>query len=446
MRKTIVLVGAGSAMFGLGTVGDIFKSPVLEGSHIVLHDINPHTLKTVYGVVKREIREKNLPYTVSGTTQRREALKNADYCVISIEVGNRFELWEQDWKLPLLFGFKQIYGENGGPGGLFHSLRIIPPILEICTDIDAICPEALVFNFSNPMTRICLAIKRKFPDMKVIGLCHEIASLPAHLPKILDTPLENLSFRAGGLNHFSVLLEITYKDTGVDAYPDVRAKAPGYFEHAPSPADWFEQEFGGVTAGKSQRSWEGRQLFKEVLERFGYLPITDDSHFGEYIQWAYDSAGHKGIEDFYTRYKKWSLEQAVPESRIQGTNPGEYWRTIPIIEGIENDTAHEELALNIMNENLITNLPQDMVVEVPAIIDKNGIHGIKLGNLPRGIAGLITNQVATVDLTVEGVLTGSKDIVLQALLLDPVVDSLPRAEQLLEAVLELQAPYLGYIR
>jgi alpha-galactosidase len=446
MRKTIVLIGAGSAMFGLGTVGDILKSPVLEGSHIVLHDINPQTLKKVYGIVKREIREKNLPYTVSGTTQRREALKNADYCVISIEVGNRFEFWEQDWKLPLLYGFKQIYGENGGPGGLFHSLRIIPPILEICADIEAICPEAIVFNFSNPMTRICLAINRKFPDMKVIGLCHEIASLPAHLPNILDTPLENLSFRAGGLNHFSVLLEITYKDTGVDAYPDVRAKAPGYFEHAPSPADWFEQEFGGMTAGKSQRSWAGRQLFRDVLERFGYLPITDDSHFGEYIQWAYDSADHKGIEDFYTRYKKWSLEMAVPESRITGTNPGEYWRTIPIIEGITNDTGHEELAVNIMNKDLITNLPQDMVVEVPGIIGKNGVHGIPLGNLPRGIAGLITNQVATIDLTVEGVLTGSKGIVLQALSLDPVVDSLPRAEKLLDAILELQAPYLGYIR
>ncbi len=446
MKKNIVLIGAGSAMFGLGTVGDIFKSAALAGSHIVLHDINPNTLDNVHVVVKREIREKNLPFTVSATTDRREALKGADFCIISIEVGNRFDLWEQDWKLPLLYGFKQIYGENGGPGGLFHSLRIIPPILEICADIDAICPDATVFNFSNPMTRICLAIKRKFPNMKVVGLCHEIASLPAHLPGILGTPLGNLSFRAGGLNHFSVLLEIHYRDTGADAYPDVRAKAPAYFEHAPSPADWFEQEFGGKIAQKSQQSWAGRQLFKEILDRFGYLPITDDSHFGEYIQWAYDSADHKGIEDFYTRYKKWSLELAVPESRIKGTEPGEYWRTIPIIEGILNDSSHEEPAVNIMNDGLIDNLPKDMIVEVPAMIDKSGVHGVKLGNLPRGIAGLLNNQVATIDLTAEAVISGSKEMALQALLLDPVVDSIHRAEGLLDTILELQKPFLDYLK
>jgi len=433
-------------MFGLGTVGDILKSTILSGSQIVLHDINPNTLKNVFRVTEREIRVKNLPFTVSATTERAEALQGADYCVISIEVGNRFDLWEQDWKLPLLFGFKQIYGENGGPGGLFHSLRIIPPILEICGDIDAICPEATVFNFSNPMTRICLAIMKKYPHMKVIGLCHEIASLPAHLPKILGTPLENLAFHAGGLNHFSVLLDIKYRDTGKDAYPDVRAKAPVYFEHAPSAADWFEQEFGGKTAEKSPQPWAGRKLFKDVLEKFGYLPITDDSHFGEYIQWAYDSADHKGIEDFYTRYKKWSLELAVPESRIQGTKPGEYWRTIPIIEGLLENSGHEEAAVNIINEDLIGNLPQDMVVEVPAIIDKNGVHGINLGNLPRGIAGLLNNQVATIDLTAEAAITRSKEIALQALLLDPVVDSLHQAEKLLETIVELQKPYLGYLK
>lgn len=282
--------------------------------------------------------------------------------------------------------------------------------------------------------------------MNLIGLCHEIASLPAHLPKILGTTLDNLSFRAGGLNHFSVLLEIVYRDSGEDAYPDVRVKAPAYFEYAPSAADWFEQEFGGKKAGKSQQRWAGRWLFKEILDRFGYLPITDDSHFGEYIQWAFDSADHKGIEDFYTRYKKWSLELAVPESRIKGTEPGEFWRTIPIIEGILTDSGQEEPAVNIMNDDSIDNLPNDMVVEVPAIIDKNGMHGIRLGNLPRGIAGLLNNQVATIDLTAEAAITGSKEVALQALLLDPVVDSLRRAEELLDAIQALQKPYLEYLK
>jgi alpha-galactosidase len=444
MQNKIVLIGAGSAMFGLGTIGDIFKCETLAGSHVVLHDINPNTLQKVEAMARRVIQEKNLPYTVSATTSRREALQGADFCIISIEVGNRFELWEQDWQLPLLHGFHQIYGENGGPGGLFHSLRIIPPILEICRDIEAICPEALVFNFSNPMTRICLAIKRACPTLKVVGLCHEIASMPHHLPRILETPLANLSFTAGGLNHFSVLLEVAYKDSGRDAYPDVRAKAPAYFEHAPSVADIFEQEFGGIPATRSERSWSGRKVFKEILERFGYLPITDDSHFGEYIQWAYATADHQGIRGFYERYKSWSLKQA-PESRIEGTQPGEYWRVVPIIAGILTDSQQTEHAVNVMNEGFIDNLPGDMVVEIPATVDKNGVHGVKLGSLPKGIAGLLSNQLATNDLTAEAAITGSRDLVMQALLLDPVVDSISRAEALLATMLDIQKPYLNYI-
>jgi alpha-galactosidase len=431
-------------MFGLGTVGDLFKSKTLEGSHIVLHDINPKTLQEVAAVAQRVIQEKNLPYSVSATTSRQEALRGADFCVISIEVGDRYELWEQDWKIPLLYGFRQIYGENGGPGGLFHSLRIIPPILEICGDIRAICPGAYVFNFSNPLTRICLAIKRKYPELNVVGLCHEIASMPHHLPRILGTPLSNLSFKAGGLNHFSVLLEVMYKDTGQDAYPDVRAEAPAYFEHAPSIADAFGEAFGGAPAAPSKRGWAGRRLFREVLERFGYLPTTDDSHFGEYIQWAYEVADHEGIDAFYSRYKSWSLEQ-VPESRIEGTKPGEFWRLVPIIEGLLTDSHHEEHAVNVMNDGLIDNLPRDMVVEVPATIDSGGVHGERLGMLPRSIAGLLNNQVATIDLTAEAAITGSRDIALQALLVDPLVDSVSRAEALLDTMLELQSSYLAYL-
>jgi len=114
---------------------------------------------------------------------------------------------EQDWNVPLQFGIRQSMGENGGPGGLFHSLRIIPPILEICEDIDAICPDAIVFNFSNPMSRICTTVHRRFPELTFVGMCHEIESISQHLPLILDTTWENLKTRCGGLNHFSILLE-----------------------------------------------------------------------------------------------------------------------------------------------------------------------------------------------------------------------------------------------
>ena len=436
MQQTIVLIGAGSASFGLGTIGDIFKSKTLAGSRIVLHDINPNTLQTVAGIAQKRAAEKGLPFTISATTDRKEALQGADFCISSIEVGNRFDLWEQDWQMPLLHGFHQIYGENGGPGGLFHSLRIIPPVLEICVDINAICPNAYFFNFSNPMTRVTLAIKRKFPALKAVGLCHEIASLPHHLPKMLNTPLSNLSFTAGGLNHFSVLLEARYKDSGADAYPDIRAKAPAYFEKAESSSSYFSNT-------PAPRPWAGRRLFMEILDKFGYLPITEDSHFGEYIQWAYGLADHKDIHDFYQSYKAWSFEEET-ETRIDGSDEG-VWQLIPIIEGILSNSGHTEQAVNLMNDGYIDNLPRDMVVEVPAIVDENGLRGVKLGALPKGIAGLMSNQAAAIDLAVEAALTGSRRIALQALLVDPIVTSLRQAETLLDDMLELQKPYLGYI-
>ena len=149
--------------------------------------------------------------------------------LISIEVGNRFELWDQDWKIPLQYGFKQIYGENGGPGGLFHSLRITPAIIDICEDINEICPDAFVFNYSNPMQRICHAVTTKFPDLKFIGLCHEIASMERQLPTLMETEFSNIEIKAGGLNHFSILLEAKYKDTKKDGYPIIREKFDKYY-------------------------------------------------------------------------------------------------------------------------------------------------------------------------------------------------------------------------
>ena len=454
MTLNIVLIGAGSAMFGLGAVGNIFKSKALKGSRVVLHDINPQALKKVENIARQFLEERDLPYTLVATTSRQEALQDADFCIIAIEVGNRYELWEQDWKIPLQYGIHQVYGENGGPGGLFHALRIIPPILEICEDIQQICPEAYVFNLSNPMTRIGLAIKRKYPALQSIGLCHEVVSLMEHLPKILNTPFSNLTIKAGGLNHFSVLLEAVYNDTGKDAYPDIRRNAAAYFASLPEQSyenlgatkAMLEEARSSRTSSLSRAHvWPERELFKVILEKFGYLPITTDSHFGEYIQWAHSVVDHKGILDFYNFYKKWCLEQ-VPESRIQGTLEVEYWREIPIIEGILRDSHQGELAVNIPNDGLIDNLPQDMIVEVPATVDKNGVHGVKLGMLPKGFAGLLNNQVTVNDLTVEAVLTGSREMALQALLVNPIVDNVEAAEKTLDTILELQEPYLGYIR
>ncbi|MGD2146697.1 MAG: alpha-glucosidase [Anaerolineae bacterium] len=446
MGTRIALIGAGSATFGLRTVGRILQSEALRDSEVVLHDIDARALEAVEGVARTHLESLGRTHALSATTSRREALEEAAFCIISIEVGDRFELWEQDWRMPQQYGFRQVFGENGGPGGLFHSLRIIPPILEICGDIATLCPGALVINLSNPMSRICLAVKRAYPEVRFVGLCHEVESLPLHLPLILDTPLSNLSFQAGGLNHFSVLLNVRYRDTGEDAYPDLRRRAPAYFEGLPPLTQVLREGFAGqLPEPAADGHWADRRLVKAILERFGYLPVTEDSHFGEYVHWAYDVVDHKGIVDFYDWYKAWSSERPTA-SRLEALLEDGHWGTIPIVEGVVTDSGHTEMAVNVPNKGLIDNLPEDLVVEVPGIVDKNGVHGVKLGPLPKGIAGLMRIQAAVQDLTVEAALKGSREIALQALLLDPVVDSLERAEALLGAMLDVQAPYLGYIR
>lgn len=448
MQKRIVLIGAGSAQFGYGTIGDILQSSLLEGSQIVLHDINPVTLKVVADTATAFIQERGLPYTIESTIDRPTALKNADFIISSIEVGNRFELWEQDWRIPQQYGVRQVYGENGGPGGLFHSLRIIPPILDICADVQRYCPEAYIFNFSNPMSRICTTVHRAFPELKFIGLCHEIASLPRFLPDILGVPYSDLEVRAAGLNHFSVMLSARYKATGADAYPDILKNAPLFFGSMPSndnvhkyfkeTGKWPEtrEDFANV----EKEAWPERRVFQVILEKFGLMPITSDSHFGEYIQWAYDVTDHKGILDFYRFYKEY-LAAVQPKIELHMNE-----RVVAIIEGIVGDQGYIEEAVNLPNQGLIDNLPQWIVVEVPATVDARGIHGLPMGTLPRGFAGLLSNQVAVHDMTAEAVIHKSKAYALQALLVDPIVNNYQGIEEMLNTMIQYQERWLGYLK
>lgn len=449
MSTKIVLIGAGSAQFGFDMLGDFFQSPALTDCHIVLHDINAESLERVRRAGQDFVEANALEVEISATLSREEALAGADFCVIAIEVGDRFALWEQDQSVPRQFGFHQTFGENGGPGGLFHALRVVPPILEICADIDKICPEAWVFNYSNPMSRICTTVCRAFPQLKFVGLCHEIASLYQHLPAILDTPISNLEFRAGGLNHFSVLVEIAYRDSGKNAYPEVLAKAADYFERLPDLGSIMKRllqaEAGETLASESEwresvSPWSERGAFRVLLEKFHCLPITTDSHIGEYLQWAPEVADHKAVLDFYTYYKKWTLRG---DPKIKSTQSE---RLVSIIEGILTDERYEEAAVNLPNRGLIPQLPDFIVVEVPAWVDGKGISGIRLDSIPQGFAGLLANQVAVHDLVAQAIIEGSKDLAVQALLVDPVVDKVGAAAPLIEAMVELQPRYLGYLR
>ncbi len=427
-KNKIVLIGAGSLQFGLGSAGSILNSDVLKGSTICLHDIDAKNLELAAKACGSAIEERDLEFHLESTTERKTALKDATFIVNSIEVSPRFELWDQDLHIPHWFGNKQVFGENGGPGGLFHALRITPPILEICEDITKICPNALFINFSNPMSRICLAIKRKFPELKFVGLCHELLNFAIHFERILDTELSNLDIIAGGLNHFGVLLDLKYKKSGKDAYEDLRKKAPQYLDNL---------EMLDVS------------LNKFILENYGYIPYTTDSHFGEYIQWAWEVADISGIRDFRETYRTAIAYEGKKIKRLIKKGKGarlvkpDNERAIPIIEGILTDSNHTELSVNLPNEGIITNLPQDLVIECPAKVTKEGLKPITLGDYPRGLAALLRNQASVQDLAVEAILNGSKELALQVLLADPGVNNATKAKEILNEFLDVQGKYLN---
>ena len=442
----IVLIGAGSAQFGLGTLGDIFQSEKLYHSHISLVDIQGPALKEVYQKGLQFLEKHPLPFTLSATTDRKEVLKGADVVIISIEVGSRFALWNEDWSIPQQYGARQIYGENGGIGGLFHALRITPVILDICEDIAKLAPSAWVFNYSNPMTTITTAVLRRYPEMKFVGLCHEIFSLERYLPLILETPFENLSLRSGGLNHFSVLLEAHYINPKRDAYGDIMKKAPPFFEEEIGYSDILEYVMRtGVapkTEGSSQRvildrerslrPWSDRFLFKEILETYNLLPITVDSHLGEYISWASDVADHKGIKDFYTLYQM-MLSQIQPEIELKKDE-----HFVQILEGIVDNSGYEEAAVNVLNNNFIPQLPNDIAVEVPAKVFAKGLEMISFPTYPKGFSSLLTNIYGFYDLTVEAILKQKKSYVYQAVLASPVLPPFNQVKPMLEDMFERQ--------
>ncbi len=423
-----MLIGAGSLQFGLGTVGSIIASDVLKGSTICLHDINKDALDLVMKACTAAIHERNRDFAIESTLDRAEALKGSNFIINSIEVPPRFPLLEMDYRVPLQFGNKQVMGENGGPGGLLHAFRVIPPILDICADVVKICPDAFFFNFSNPMSRICLAIKRKYPTLKFAGLCHEYYHFLPYIEKITGKPKQCLDIVSGGLNHFGVILDIKDKETGADMYPKIKHEGPALL--------------------RSLKVHDGLTLNAFILEQFGYIPYTPDSHFGEYVQWAWEQADIPAIRRFMSTYQEALMADYKKLTRRiekgKGSScvvPGEE-RVVPIIEGIVTDSGYIEASVNVPNQGVYTNLPEDLVIECPVVVNKQGVKGIAYGEYPKGIAALLRTQASVQDLVVEAIFQKSKALALQALLVDPVIETSWQATKILDEMLELQKNYI----
>jgi alpha-galactosidase len=425
----IVLIGAGSVSFGTGTLCDLFAArEELKGSTIALVDINPASLQLMTQVAQRLNAATGEPFVIQATTDRCQALPGAQFVITSIAV-KRNERWRLDFQIPLKHGVKHVLGENGGPGGVFHAMRNIPIMLDICRDIERLCPDALVLNFTNPEGRLCLAATR-YTGLQFVGLCHGIGMAQSTISHALGLPVEEIDPKAAGLNHFTWILDLRCASTGEDLYPAFKRAM------AEKLAEVQEQVGWGVT------------LCRYLMDTYGYFPSPSDDHVGEYLSYAWEYCGMEGYdfeaadrwgEELYQRLRRLAGGETPVDEMLQHRS-GE--RAVPIILGVLGNTHQYELAVNVPNAGFIPNLPGWAIVEVPATIDAAGVHGVSVGPLPEPIAAMCRTQIAVIDRMVEAAVHGDRTAALQALLLDPVVNSISQAEAILAEMLEVHKDFL----
>lgn len=439
MSTRIVVIGAGSVSFGPAILRDLFAfSGDLHGSEIWLVDINAEALDVMARYADKLNTAFEQPFTLRATTDRCEALPGAHFVIVSVAV-DRLATWKLDWQIPLKHGVRHILGENGGPGGLSHALRNIPLLLDIARDVERLAPKAMLLNFTNPMSRLCMALDRH-TRVRFVGLCHQIGEgyhivnralglVPETGDWWADTHAiqQRIHITAAGLNHFTFILDLRDAQTGEDLYPRLReqlAKMPMDFE----------------------------LMSRRLMDVFGLFCATGDGHAGEYIGFAAETMALTGY-DFH-RYEKHGREQWERIQRIAGSTdptdlselrasvrlPGE--RAVPIIHAMLRDLNRYELSANIRNDGCISNLPDDAIVEVPAIVNARGVHGIHVGPLPKGLAAIMRREIEIQELVVEAGVKGDRNAALQALLLDPHIHSYAQATHLLDDLLKAHAKYL----
>ncbi len=454
----IVVIGAGSASFGLNTLGALMRSKILQGSQIALVDRNPQVLEIVERLARRLNREWRAGMCLTTHLSHKDALQDAGFVVSAIEIPPREKLWRMDFEIPLKHGLRQPYAENGGPGGFAHAARNIGPVLEIAHDMEAACPQAWLINFSNPMMRICDAVARH-SRVKVVGLCHQIKASYAMVglalakdleieisnpgffsthadPKYWETlgaierqALQKVDIKAAGLNHFTWIVDLHDRRTGADLYPLLRQR---FFELDPSI----------------------EPLTRKVFDAFGLFPVPGDEHLCEYLPWLSDPQTRPwekldiSLFDWDAAEARRDEGRALMQRVGQGTADiaplleADSEGALEVIEAVAAAGNLYHMAVNLPNDRYITNLPGGAVVEVPGIISGMGVRGMGMGALPQGVAELCRREIAVTQLTVDAVVYGDRRLALQALLLSPGITDLDVADRVLEDYLAAYREYL----
>jgi alpha-galactosidase len=398
----ITFVGAGSTVFARNLLGDILGNSELAESEIVLFDIDPDRLATSELVAHRVVDALDAPAKIRATTDRRAALDGADYAINMIQVGGYEPATVIDFEVPTRFGLRQTIGDTLGIGGIMRGLRTIPVLLSLCADMEELCPDVWFLNYTNPMAMNCRAISRA-SSIHTVGLCHSVQGTAFELSMDLGIPYREIDYVAAGINHMAFYLR--FERDGVDLYPQLQELAA------------------------SDRVPAHNRVRYEILRRFGYFVTESSEHFAEYVPWFMKRDRPDLVEQFnvpldeYPRrcveqIADWDAERARLEGGDAITVTPSYEYAATIIRSIETGKPRVIYG-NVPNDGLIDDLPAGCTVEVPCLVDGNGVQPTRIGALPPQLAALIRTNVNVQELTVEAALTGSLEHVYHAAMLDP---------------------------
>lgn len=419
-KTKIVFLGAGSISFGMSMLRDLVTIQGLSGSTLTLITQHAETAARTAELAHYLNNKMGAGLIIESTTNRRSALDGAGFVVNSTAI-ERNRLWKLDFEVPKKYGIRHTLGENGGPGALFFTLRTLPMIFDFIRDMEELCPNALFLNFSNPESRIVMALGR-YSKIRCIGLCHGISIGRNQVAEIMKLPADEVDVWGAGLNHFQCLMRIRHRKTGEDLYPRLRA-AELNFDPAAS------------------------RLTRRLFRAFGYWLTCGDGHLGEHLSYGWEG-GEEGYN--FAGDEWWRAEFAkVAAGVLAGSAPmPDYWvepsgeqGAAVIAAVLQNQKRYIDSGI-VYNQGVIPNLPPELAVEVPVMVDAAGVHPVSLGPLPDPIAKLMSMAANVQQLAVEAAVHASKELALQALLIDPVVNSASAAVQLLDELWEINRPYI----
>ncbi len=405
----ITFMGAGSTVFAKNVLGDCMLTEALRGATIALYDIDAERLADSTRMIEnlnRTLAATAVIEPYHGVTARRDALRGADYVINSVNVGGYQPATVIDFEIPKKYGLRQTIADTLGIGGIFRTLRALPVALDFCRDIEQVAPAALFINYANPMAMLTMGLNRG-SSIRVIGLCHSVEHCAPGLLRHFGIEPQKLAWKVAGINHQGWLLEIT--DAGCDLYPEIKRR---------------------YRCAKAEGTLPPKDLVRlEIMDRLGYYVTESSEHLAEYTPWFIKARYPELIERYHIpldEYPRRCIRQIEEWKEMRGelvgnqalshTRSGEY--ASHIITACETNVPYT-FGGNVMNTGLITNLPRKACVEVLCLADRRGITPTFVGDLPEPCAALNRTNINVQILAVEAVLSGKKDFVYQAAMMDP---------------------------